>query len=183
MAGPPVERPASPETLDPRGEAPGINTPGTKSHPPSESPPATAGFSDPPFDEKKDDSEEMPESEEEESGEVIVYHYLTYSTELPLPTSVYPTSDGQEPPPEMPSLKNYENPFDWPAARKNMTVYIACFITALTAFSAGSYSPGVGQMTQEWHVSSVAAFVGITMFTCGKHSQALYSVPVQKSPC
>jgi len=167
MVDPAIERPASPQQSYARDEAPGINTPGTKGHGPSEYPPATARNFDTLFDEKKNDGEETPESEEEEPME-IVYHHLTYSTELPPPTSICPTREGQQPAPEMPNLKKYENPFDWPESKKNMTTYIACFITALTAFSAGSYSPGVAQMTQEWHVSSVAAFVGITMFTCGK---------------
>jgi hypothetical protein len=166
MADPSTERAPSPAASYPDGEAPGINanSPDADTQEPCE--PATAQTADTNLDEKKH-SEDMPESEEEESAE-IVHHYLTYSTELPEPTSVCPTGEGQQPAPEAPNLKNYDSPFDWPETRKNMTIYLSCFITALTAFSAGSYSPGVGQMTEEWHVSSVAAFVGITTFTCGK---------------
>ncbi|KAJ4374123.1 hypothetical protein N0V83_002864 [Neocucurbitaria cava] len=97
----------------------------------------------------------------------IVWEYLTFETELPHPTTIHPTQTGQELPPEPPNLVKFTNPFDWSEKRKNFTVWISCVITALTAFSAGSYSPGVGQMTEEWGVSNVAALVGITTFTTG----------------
>lgn len=166
MADPEIELPPSPEQL--RLRASGISdAPTGVSH----QYPADPTFATTPdFDEKFDDendSEEAPDSEEEEPGE-IVWHYLTYATELPHPTSTCPTRPGQQPPPEVPDLKKYTSPFDWPDTRKNMTIYIACIITALTAFSAGSYSPGVAQMTDEWNVSNVAAYVGITTFTSGK---------------
>ncbi|KAA8614839.1 ProP Permease of the major facilitator superfamily [Pyrenophora tritici-repentis] len=98
---------------------------------------------------------------------VIVWHYLTFDTELPHPSTIHPTQPGQEPPPEPPNLVEYTSPFDWSEKRKKFTVWISCVITALAAFSAGAYSPGVYQMTQEWGVSSVAALVGITIFTTG----------------
>lgn len=163
MADSATERPASPGPSYPSDAVPGINagSPGIKSPSPPASQPTTARSSDAKFDDKDE-----PESEEEGPPE-IVYHYLTYSTEPPQPTSVCPTREGQQPAPEAPNLNKFDSPFDWPEARKNMIIYFSCFITALTAFSAGSYSPGVGQMTEEWHVSSVAAFVGITTFTCG----------------
>ncbi|CAA9965728.1 mfs multidrug [Pyrenophora teres f. maculata] len=97
----------------------------------------------------------------------IVWHYLTFDTELPHPSTIHATQYGQEPPPEPPNLVKYTNPFDWSEKRKKFTVWISCLITTLTAFSAGAYSPGVYQMTQEWGVSSVAALVGITTFTTG----------------
>lgn len=164
MADPEIELPPSPEQMRLRDAAPGISDP-------PKNPVASPQYSTNPtdFDEKFDDendSEESPDSEEEEPGEVV-WHYLTYATELPHPTSTCPTRQGQQPPPEFPNLKKYTSPFDWPDTRKNMTIYIACIITALTAFSAGSYSPGVAQMTEEWHVSNVAAYVGITTFTSG----------------
>lgn len=175
MADPEIELPPSPEQLRLRDEASGINgarkSPGIGSRKSACPTPPIVRDLDDKFDDKVD-SDEVPEiqegEEDEEPGE-IVYHYLTYATELPRPTSICQSRDGQQAAPEAPNLKKYESPFDWPETRKNMTIYIACYITALTAFSAGSYSPGVGQMTEEWHISSVAAFVGITMFTCGKY--------------
>ena len=170
MADPEIELPPSPEQIRLRDEAPGISdppkSPGISRRGSADPTSGSARNTDDELDEKND-SDEAGESEEEESGK-IVWHYLTYATEVPHPTSTCPTQDGQPPPPEPPDLKKYTSPFDWPETRKNLTIYIACFITALTAFSAGSYSPGVGQMTEEWHVSSVAAFVGITTFTSGK---------------
>ncbi|KAF1913786.1 major facilitator superfamily domain-containing protein [Ampelomyces quisqualis] len=97
----------------------------------------------------------------------IVWQYLTFETELPHPTTIHPTVPDQETPPEPPNLTKYADPFEWPEWRKNLTIWVACVITALTAFSAGSYSPGIGQMTADWGVSNVAALVGITTFTTG----------------
>ncbi|CAO2657388.1 Nn.00g035140.m01.CDS01 [Neocucurbitaria sp. VM-36] len=97
----------------------------------------------------------------------VVWEYLTFETELPHPTSIHPTQTGQELPPEPPNLTKFTNPFDWSEKRKNFTIWISCVITALTAFTAGAYSPGIGQMTEEWGVSDVAALVGITTFTTG----------------
>jgi hypothetical protein len=132
------------------------------------------------FNEKEQDR--RPSDVAAHSGdEDIVWRYLTFETEVPPPSSLYPsvhptplpsdphpTSCDHGPAPEPPDLAKYTNPFDWPETRKNYTIWVACIITALTAYSAGSYSPGIGQMTEEWHVSNVAALVGITTFTSGK---------------
>lgn len=106
-------------------------------------------------------------SEEQIQEVEIVWHYLTFDTPLPHPTTIHPRESDQGPPPPPPDLVKYTNPFDWSETRKSITVWISCIITSLTAFSAGAYSPGVGQMTKEWGVSSVAALVGITTFTTG----------------
>lgn len=106
------------------------------------------------------------------STEEIVWRYLTFETELPHPTSLLPsihptTATGHGTPPEPPNLAKYTNPFDWTEKRKNFTIWVACAITALTAYAAGSYTPGVAQMSAEWGVSNVAVLVGITTFTTG----------------
>jgi hypothetical protein len=46
-------------------------------------------------------------------------------------------------------------------------VWLSCIATLITAYTAGSYSPAIGQMEAEWNVSEVAALVGITNFCCG----------------
>ncbi|KAF1934145.1 putative MFS transporter [Didymella exigua CBS 183.55] len=102
----------------------------------------------------------------------IVWRYLTFEMEVPHPTSLHPskrmTTGGEHcPPPESPDLVKYTNPFDWTEKRKNFTIWVACAITALTAYAAGSYTPGVAQMSAEWGVSNVAILVGITTFTTG----------------
>jgi multidrug resistance protein len=129
---------------------------------------------DPASDIEQDLSEKENESSDftsqsrppNEDGEII-WHYLTFETSLPHPTTIHPTLPNQSPPPEPPNLAKYTDPFKWKESRKNLTIWVACVITALTAFSAGAYSPGVGQMMAEWHISSVAALVGITTFTTG----------------
>jgi multidrug resistance protein len=143
-------------------EGPGIRT---TPHKDDES---RRGSSDPASDTEKEKEQDAPgpTRTRDENGE-IVWHYLTFETELPHPTTIRPTHADQSPPPEPPNLAKYGDPFQWSANRKNLTIWVACIITALTAFSAGSYSPGVAQMTAEWGISSVAALVGITTFTTG----------------
>lgn len=120
------------------------------------------------FKEKSDD-EKTPDNDDEEHGVgEIIYYYLTEATVLPNPTSILPSRTGQAAPPEPPDISQYASPFEWPESRKRLIIWISCIITCLTAFTAGAYSPGVAQMTAEWHVSNVAALVGITMFTVGK---------------
>ncbi|KAF2109144.1 major facilitator superfamily domain-containing protein [Lophiotrema nucula] len=118
------------------------------------------------LDEKSQVKSEHGDDEDTEPLQPV-WHYLEYTTELPHPTSIYPTSEQQEPSPEQPNLIQYTSPFEWSEKRKNMIIWVSCVITALTAFTAGSYTPGVGQMMEEWHVSKVAALIGITTFTSG----------------
>jgi len=94
----------------------------------------------------------------------IVYHYLTWETDLPSPSNFYVN---QLSAPQPPNLDDYVSPFLWSNTRKRMTVWLSSLITTLTAFTAGSYSPGTYQMQEEWGVSHVAALVGITTFTTG----------------
>lgn len=173
---------ASPEIELPRGSELGIEnppqTPGIATFPVVDS----RRSSDPAFDSTKDQENEKYESQEEDmtdndlsvdtSKEEIVWRYLTFETELPHPTSllpsIHPTAGFDHgPPPEPPNLVKYTNPFDWSEKRKDFTIWVACAITALTAYAAGSYTPGVAQMSAEWGVSNVAVLVGITTFTTG----------------
>ncbi|KAK7702155.1 hypothetical protein SLS57_011455 [Botryosphaeria dothidea] len=128
-----------------------------------------AGISDPlPSDAEKDvDKTSRRTTLDESPGQPIVWHYLTFETELPHPSSLQPPYEGAPPPPVCPSLKKYGNPFDWSPKHKSIILWLSCLATAMAAFTAGSYSPGVAQMSDEWHVSHVAVLVGITIFTCG----------------
>lgn len=181
---------ASPEIDLPKASELGleqpIHSPGITSHPDVNS----RRSSDPASSNSKEmDSHEKSEGGEEEreddltdvdfrmdsnsKEEEIVWRYLTWETEPSHPTSLHPSSklpttgSHHEPPPEPPNLVKFTNPFDWTEKRKNFTIWVACAITALTAYAAGSYTPGVPQMSAEWGVSNVAVLVGITTFTCG----------------
>ncbi|KAF2089042.1 MFS general substrate transporter [Saccharata proteae CBS 121410] len=113
------------------------------------------------------DSHDAPGMSEHEAESPIVWQYLTFETDLPHPSTVNPPYEGAQPPPECPNLKKFQNPFKWSKKKKSIILWLSCIATAMTAYTAGSYSPGVGQMTEEWGVSDVAALVGITIFTCG----------------
>jgi len=95
----------------------------------------------------------------------IIYHYLTYETELPPPTSTYVAKN--EPPPPQPDLGPYISPLLWSKARKNMALYLSCIATVFTAYTAGSFAPPASAMAEEWNVSMEAVFAGITTFCCG----------------
>ncbi|KAI9650528.1 hypothetical protein NHQ30_000544 [Ciborinia camelliae] len=96
----------------------------------------------------------------------IVYHYLTFETSIPSPTSNISSTESSVAP-ARPELKKYTSPFNWPESRKRLTVFLSCVATAATAFTSGSYSPAVKQMAELWHVSDVAILVGITTFCTG----------------
>ena len=98
--------------------------------------------------------------------EPLTYHYLTFETELPPPTSLGPCRDGSAAP-EPPDLRNYVSPFTWSESRKTCMTWLSCAVTVVTAYTAGSYSPASQQMSEYWHVSQVAIYVGITTFTTG----------------
>lgn len=88
------------------------------------------------------------------------YHYLTFEVQLPVPAhhiTDFPAPD----------LAEYGSPFDWPESRKSFIIWLSCIATTLTAYSAGSYAPGIEQMSQYWHIGRVATTVGITTFTAG----------------
>lgn len=96
----------------------------------------------------------------------IIYHYLSFETELPSPTSLGPAQNSSAAP-EHPDLRNYVSPFTWSTSRKTFTTWLSCAVTVVTAYTAGSYSPPSQQMSNYWAVSEIAIFVGITTFTTG----------------
>lgn len=106
-----------------------------------------------------------PDPTAEESP--IVYHYLTFDTELPAPSTLSLPNSKASPAPEPPDLRNYVSPFTWSESRKNFTTLLSCAVTVVTAYTAGSYSPAAAQLSAEWGVSRVAIYVGITTFTTG----------------
>ncbi|KAH7405958.1 major facilitator superfamily domain-containing protein [Phaeosphaeria sp. MPI-PUGE-AT-0046c] len=153
-----------------------VDGPGISTHP-KEDYESRRPSRDPTSDNEKEDVED---SEQEQDGRnvagrtrtrdkhgEIIWQYLTFETELPHPATIHPLLPDQGPPPELPSLAKYGDPFQWSQMRKSVIIWVACVITALTAASAGSYTPGIGQMTAEWGIGNVAALVGITMFTAG----------------
>ncbi|KAF4627271.1 hypothetical protein G7Y89_g10888 [Cudoniella acicularis] len=97
----------------------------------------------------------------------IIYHYLTFETQLPLPSGNVSANLSAPSAPPQPDLKKYISPFEWSENRKRFTVWLSCIATLITAYTAGSYSPAAQQMSDEWDVSLVAIYVGITTFCIG----------------
>jgi multidrug resistance protein len=110
----------------------------------------------------------------------ITWHYLSFETELPRPVfHIQPHSPSQTPhqPPECPDLKKYTSPFLWPKRRKHFMTWFGCVSTSITAYTAGSYAAGGGQMMKEWSISEPVFGVGITMFTCGFGLAPMFLAP------
>ncbi|KAL8747029.1 MAG: hypothetical protein Q9190_001027 [Brigantiaea leucoxantha] len=99
----------------------------------------------------------------------ISYHYLTFETNLPLPTALLSEKEKSTitEAPEAPDLRNCISPFAWAEARKRYTIWLSCAVTVVTAYTAGAYSPASQQMMAEWNVSETAINAGITLFTTG----------------
>jgi len=95
------------------------------------------------------------------------YHYLTFETELPAPSTIVSSLPDGQVAPEPPNLSNYVSPFTWSESRKSFITWLSCAVTVVTAYTAGSYSPASAQMSAEWGVSEEATLAGITTFTTG----------------
>jgi hypothetical protein len=97
----------------------------------------------------------------------IVYHYLTFETELP--SAPFPAEHDalRQSPPPCPNLRNFQNPFLWSRTRKSFMTWLSCLITVSAAYSSGSYVATADQLTRKWGISNVAYNVGITLFTVG----------------
>ena len=95
----------------------------------------------------------------------IVYCYLTFETQLPLPTCHFPSCGTTAP--EPPDLRPYESPFTWSESRKSLLIWLSCIATVFTAYSAGCYGAVSQQTETEWGISQTASYLGITMFTTG----------------
>ena len=113
------------------------------------------------FGERNGGNEDLSASHAKQEELPIVYHYLTFETELPSPSTL------AVPSPAPPDLRDYVSPFTWSDSRKTFITWLSCAVTVVTAYTAGSYSSASAQMSQYWGVSQVAILVGITTFTTG----------------
>ena len=114
------------------------------------------------------------------TNEEIVWHYLTFETELPSPAYLARPLDvegSRGSPPECPDLKKFTSPFLWSESRKNFMTWMSCAATIVTAYTAGSYAAAIGPMMDEWHVSETVLTVGITIFTCGFGIAPMFLAP------
>ncbi|PLB53937.1 MFS general substrate transporter [Aspergillus steynii IBT 23096] len=89
----------------------------------------------------------------------ISYRNLTFETEAPFPSE---TGDV-----ESSNSTRLISPYDWSPGYKMFITGVSCISTLFASYAASCYSPGVQQMTREWHVSEVPVLVGITTFTSG----------------
>ena len=97
----------------------------------------------------------------------IIYHYLTFETELPTVSTLRLSNQNASSAPSPPNLQKYNSPFTWSEPRKTYITYLSCAVTVTTAYSAGAYGSASAQLSDYWKVSQVAVYVGITTFTTG----------------
>ncbi|CAG7923615.1 unnamed protein product [Penicillium olsonii] len=95
------------------------------------------------------------------SQNAIQYMNLSFQSTLPIPTSIEATKISP------PNLSKLDSPYDWSPTHKSFILWVSCIATLFASFAASCYSPGAEQMASEWHISKVAALVGITTFCCG----------------
>ncbi|KAK0915359.1 hypothetical protein LTR91_007720 [Friedmanniomyces endolithicus] len=139
---------------------------------------------------EKDESEKRPQDDSGSSGEdpdtigaddEITFHDLTFETELPSPAYLTrsPTTldTTRVPPPACPDLKIYTSPFLWSPKRKRLLTWMSVCATTITAYSAGSYTSTISQLTALWHISDIAALVGVTLFTVGFAVAPMFLAP------
>lgn len=103
------------------------------------------------------------------SDSEITWHYLTFETVLPSPAYLAqaPRALHEQAPAQCPDLTPFVSPFLWSEGRKLLITWLSCLATALTAYNAGAYFPGINQMREKWALSELVATLGITIFTCG----------------
>lgn len=91
----------------------------------------------------------------------IQYLNLSFDSVLPIPTSIEAAKIPS------PDLSKLGSPYKWSPTHKAFVTGVSCIATLFASFAASCYSPGAEQMASEWHISKVAALVGITTFCCG----------------
>lgn len=110
-------------------------------------------------------------------GEGSNYMYLTFETEIALLTAItLPDGSVLNPP----NLKNFQSPFHWSTARKNIVLFISCGITLLAAYSAGSYSIAAQQLQPKWGLSNVAFSTGVTTWAVGFACSPMVLAPLSE---
>ena len=99
------------------------------------------------------------------NGDDITYEYLSWKSEVPF-KPLPPNGFAKELPPR-PDLSVYENPFDWPIAKKRLATCVVCTTNITAAYAAGSYAFPASVLTAKWHISLIVYNLGILMFTVG----------------
>ena len=98
-------------------------------------------------------------------GGEITYEYLTWKSQVPV--KPLPPNGLQKELPVRPDLTAYENPFDWPIAKKRLATGVVCTVNITAAYAAGSYAFPASILTAKWHISLIVYNLGIFMFTLG----------------
>jgi hypothetical protein len=95
----------------------------------------------------------------------IGHLYLQFDTPLPYPVGISSPQLGQTPPPPCPNLAKYASPFIWAKSRKTVITIISCYVTVMSAYASGAYTPPAEELTVKWNVSNVVYNLGITLYT------------------
>ncbi|KAK3629311.1 hypothetical protein LTR56_013030 [Elasticomyces elasticus] len=66
-----------------------------------------------------------------------------------------------------PDIKKWADPTAWSSTYKLFLSILGCVANFSTTYAGGSYTSGADAMAREWDVSSIAALVGVTIYTVG----------------
>ncbi|OJJ41816.1 hypothetical protein ASPWEDRAFT_167815 [Aspergillus wentii DTO 134E9] len=78
--------------------------------------------------------------------------------------------------------KDIENPQNWPMWKKAFVTLEICLLTFSVYIGSAIFTPGIPSVTQEFHISSVAATLGLTLFVAGYGLGPLIWSPMSEIP-
>ncbi|KAI0061940.1 MFS general substrate transporter, partial [Artomyces pyxidatus] len=75
-----------------------------------------------------------------------------------------------------------ENPLNWSSLRKAWILFQTCFLTFAVYIGSSIYTAGIADVSDEFHVSHVAATLGLTMFVLGYGVAPMIFSPMSEMP-
>ncbi|KAI0255604.1 major facilitator superfamily domain-containing protein [Lactifluus subvellereus] len=75
-----------------------------------------------------------------------------------------------------------DNPLNWSSAKKSWVMFQTCLLTIAIYLGSGIYTAGIPYITSEFHVSNVAATVGLTAFVAGYGLGPMVWAPLSEVP-
>ncbi|KAI0299341.1 MFS transporter [Multifurca ochricompacta] len=75
-----------------------------------------------------------------------------------------------------------ENPMNWSSIKKTWVMFQVCFLTFAVYIGSAIYTAGIRDITQQYHVSSVAATLGLTLFVAGYGIGPMLWSPLSEMP-
>ena len=75
-----------------------------------------------------------------------------------------------------------DNPLNWSTGKKFFVTFQICFLTFSVYIGSAIYTAGILGVTEEFHVSRVAATLGLTLFVAGYGTGPMIWAPMSEIP-